>query len=264
MRKKRAMKFQFNPKATGWDINNALSLAMASELAYEQDMGKVTTTLGAWGFDPDRIVFLNRSHTQGFVAGNATMVLVSFRGTESTDLWDWMSDAHIELDPAPAGLLGRVHRGFAQALKGVQVDLEEAIRKFQDNQSLWFTGHSLGAALAALAKTQLGGGLYTFGQPRVGDSLFCRSFDYKGDDRPSFRVVNDGDIVTRIPPRAFGYSHFGQSVFIDAAGKLRTEGSWWSNFLREVTVGIEGLQKPASLVKEHAISLYVKNLAKNL
>jgi triacylglycerol lipase len=259
---------KFNPNTTRWDPNNALALAYASQLAYA-NAPEIAAKLKEWGFDEGKFEFLDRSSTtQAFVAGNDEMVLVSFRGTQSNDIWDWMTDGDIILRPFAAGL---VHCGFYLGLLEVWDELNGAIKRFQDKaQSIWFTGHSLGAALACMAvarhvlerHTPING-LYTFGQPRIGDFLFSSRFDHEFGDK-TFRFVNDCDIVTRIPPRVLAYSHVGRLMFFDSKGVLQNDDHWWNKFLNEVKVGINGLQKPAKNVQEHAIALYISHMAANL
>ena len=64
---------------------------------------------------------------------------------------------------------------------------------------MYFTGHSLGGALAILAATLISptrhGAVYTFGAPRVANYKF-----FFGLKMPIFRVVNSADIVPRVPP----------------------------------------------------------------
>jgi len=64
---------------------------------------------------------------------------------------------------------------------------------------VWATGHSLGAALAALLVARLRFeedepvyGLDTFAQPRTGDRAFARAFDADSRDL-TFRFVNTSD-----------------------------------------------------------------------
>src|SRR5262249_40024529 len=133
----------FNPNTTRWVPGNALALANAAQLAYLSPP-QVAAKLIDWGFDGTKFEFLQGGDTQGFVAGSEDFILVSFRGTQSNDIWDWMTDADVVLRPFPAGL---VHQGFYFGLDQVWDEMNAAIKKFQDNaQTLWFTGHSLGAA----------------------------------------------------------------------------------------------------------------------
>jgi triacylglycerol lipase len=258
---------QFNPNTTRWDPNNALALACASNLAYENS-DAVSVQLQAWGFDPARFTFLNKNDTQGFVTATDEMVLVSFRGTQSNDIWDWMTDARIVLRPYQPGL---VHIGFYNALNDVWHEMNAAINACRDQgQSLWVTGHSLGAALAGLAVSRMIfeeqtpiNGLYTFGHPRMGNFVFGNGYDTEFLAK-TFRYVNDQDIVTRIPPRTLGYTHVGRLLFFDKDGRLQNDDHFWNRFLTEVKVGIEGLKKPAGIVEDHAIQHYIDNLQKYL
>ncbi|MCX5893209.1 MAG: lipase family protein, partial [Deltaproteobacteria bacterium] len=91
-----------------------------------------------------------------------------------------------------------MHRGFQAALDEVWERLHDYLEgKENARRTVWFTGHSLGAALATLAASRYGKvrGLYTFGSPRVGDLDFKQAFLV-----PTYRFVNHDDLVTRVPP----------------------------------------------------------------
>lgn len=75
-------------------------------------------------------------------------------------------------------------------------------------RKLWVAGHSLGGALANLFSAQMVndypgsedaiGGVYTFGQPRVGDLQYAQFVNEKMGQR-FFRFVNGNDLIPRLP-----------------------------------------------------------------
>jgi triacylglycerol lipase len=257
--------FSFVVNTTKYQSRNALALGTAAKLAYEEEE-KIRQEVTSWGFN--KFKFFDRAGTQAFVIGKGDIVIVSFRGTEPEKLQDWITDAKFDLVDGP---FGKVHDGFSRALGRLWRDLTRTIDEFKDNaQSLWFTGHSLGAALATLAVATLREedkpihGLYTFGQPRIGDRTFERTFN--ADFKPRcFRFVNNNDVVTRVPLRAMNYSHVGTFLYFDKDGNLSDDLSWWYQFLDRVEGRIEDLGKPGTDgIKDHSMIRYLVNLEKNI
>lgn len=108
---------------------------------------------------------------------------------------------------------GRVHRGFAAALRRVWGDVAPALERV--DLPVLYTGHSLGAALAILAAgLRPPEAAYAFGAPRVGDADFVASLG----DTVVHRYVNCCDLVCRLPPRI--YRPAGRLHYIDAAGRM--------------------------------------------
>ncbi|MBI1881189.1 MAG: lipase family protein [Chloroflexi bacterium] len=268
--------FKFDPFSTRYEPQKALLFAQAANLAYEKDANKVTTQLTRWGFSEAYI--FDKKDTQGFITTDENMIVVSFRGTQPDALIDWFTDLRVWLVPGPKG---KVHRGFLEALETVWSDVWKQIQKFQERtktgtlitgkgKSVWFTGHSLGAALATLAAARLRlemdrgvFGLYTFGSPRVGDRTFADAFDgvFK---RYTFRFVNNNDLVTRVPLREMEYSHVGTFVYLDKDGKLHDDTGFWWIFLDQIQGQIKDFLKPGSDgLKDHAIKNYVDGINKN-
>ncbi|MGD8947320.1 MAG: lipase family protein [Desulfobacterales bacterium] len=212
--------FQFN--ATSFKMINAWWLAEASTLVYA-DEDFVRTQFNKAGLR--EVIFFDHQSTQCFVASNDKFAIVAFRGSE---IWkrkekfdfnkifaDLKADVDIRLTDWPRG--GRVHRGFKEALDEVWLDLLVYIRLLNDKGcKIWMTGHSLGAALATLAGDRYGNvqGVYTFGSPRVGDDDFKKNFEVE-----AYRIVNNKDIVTRVPPPG-RYKHVGDIKFIDGDGNI--------------------------------------------
>src|SRR4051812_4249390 len=169
---------EFDPMTTQYSAANAYFLGRAANLAYSNE---ATIKDEARKLGLDACVFIEIRETQAFVASNDDMVVVSFRGTEVTKLQDMLTDAEFALVDGP---FGKVHSGFQRGLGRVWDSVLGEVKRCQRRgQSLWFTGHSLGAALAMLAAGDCiemdkpVNGVYTFGQPRVGDKIFARLFD---------------------------------------------------------------------------------------
>ncbi len=242
----------FQPRTARWSPDNALALAHAANLAYK-DAPTIQSVLPACGFT--RVHVYEVREVQAFVAGGADAVVVAFRGTRPDQILDWMTDFDAEQAPFCDRLacppVGRTHRGFTDGLLRVWGPLLADVVKFQDRaQTLWIAGHSLGGALAALAAGAFTfaarmpvNGLYTYGQPRVGDLDFGRNLDaHLGG--AYFRFVNNQDVVTRVPPRLFPhfplpwfYGHAGQVLYFDGQGVLHNDETWWNEFLIRFDVG---------------------------
>ncbi len=168
--------------------------------------------------------------TQCYVAYNDDFVIVAFRGTQVIKedgsifhevLKDICTDAKLRLVDSNQG--GNVHEGFKAALYEVWDKLLACLEKLhaeKPERTLWFTGHSLGAALATLAADRYGHvqGLYTFGSPRVGDDSFADDFHVN-----TYRFVNNNDVVTHVPPCP--YVHVGLFKYIDSSGDLHDSPS---------------------------------------
>lgn len=245
----------------------AFLLAQVSEASYESDKTKLSETLSGLGLtlDPVNIKDSNTG-TQGLLAYNNDVVIVAFRGTE--DFKDWLGNAQVwdnEIKNGPAcSQTVKVHQGFNEAVRSVTGDgrlysriaeLQQAGRKF------YITGHSLGGALAtilAYLATDNNAihidGVYTFGQPPVGNSGFRQCYDAQLLEK-TFRFVNYKDVVPRLKPNN-GLKHVGLLLFLDKDGNLGTEKpKGLLNSVKNVA--------DTALVKSHSIGEYVKDLDKH-
>ncbi|ADB19106.1 lipase class 3 [Pirellula staleyi DSM 6068] len=195
----------------------ALSLALASKLAYESEQSVKSTCLGSarsWGFSSCE--FIDVDETQCFVALTPEIALVAFRGTESRG--DWLRNINVAGRTREYGV---THRGFLGAFQAVESRLRSALSGIA-GQTLILTGHSLGGALATVMAAEWQHFMpaswgVTFGQPAVGRGSF-RMFFSQNYSGKFFRFVNDDDIVPRVPP---GYEHVGRLLHFDAQGRLQ-------------------------------------------
>ncbi len=257
------MSLKFDPITASWSADNARACARLAALAYEQDQAKVTAALsGELGLRTYTPVDDRATETQSFVASNDQFVVVAFRGTEEK-IADWMTDAHCARVPFN---VGQVHRGFHRAFESVWESLRSEIDRQQTGrQTLWFTGHSLGGALATLAVARMRSEappkpvqrLYTFGSPRVGDWDFRQAFDSDFSAR-TFRYVNEDDLVPHLAPEALGYTHVGHLMWFEATGKLNKDMAALDRLLEarklELAALLAGTVPP---LENHRISNYL-------
>jgi triacylglycerol lipase len=197
---------------TEFSPQNALFFARVCRAAYFPDDGPIQDAFGGGLLGLERFDGPLDSH--GFVARAQGLAVLAFRGTFPLSIDNWLTDADAPLGPAPDSAPGQVHRGFADAFSGLAATVDQFLAGLDDGLDLWVTGHSLGGALATLASVHLAGrpsfcGVYTFGSPRVGDAEYAGV--YKADH---FRVVNDNDIVPRVPPKDLSYHHVGTRVLL--------------------------------------------------
>jgi len=248
-------------------LSDAALLASLSELAYadEEEVSKTAPRL-----DLDLVTCFNRVYTQGFIVATEQDYICAFRGTETTERGDIFHDLDMRRTRTPAG---KIHTGFLAALDNVWDDIRLVIRRDLGDRRLWFTGHSLGGALAALAASRCViendipvAGLHTFGQPRVG----CRQFAAKLKRvlaNKYFRFINNEDTVPNFP-LAFRFRHAGQMCWFDKQGKLhfptgiRALGMYSSDIFQISATYEDGeWQKTTDTLADHSMATY-RNLVR--
>jgi triacylglycerol lipase len=232
--------------AKEFSMADAWWLAEAATLSYD-NLPRVRAAFEAAGFEHVELINDLATDTELYVAHNSRHVVVAFRGTESglrrgeTDFTHILIDLAVSVarfKPAPfAGdpRKGKVHSGFQLGVDAVWDKLRSHLELLRDGRRVfWFTGHSLGAALATLAAAKAADiagfdlrGLYSIGSPRVGDSTFKAFFEGLLRDRYRmgyFRFVHQQDIVTTVPPPPlFPFTHVGTLKQIKANGEI-TDG----------------------------------------
>lgn len=263
----------FNINSEGLDLQNAFYLAQISNLAY-QPLDQISGQLeNGYGLSQYKSFEDKDTDTHSFLSSNDKMLVLAFRGIASTE--DWLMDSKIVLVPSK---IGHVHYGFNEALNSVWNNLYDTItsQKGRD-QTLWVTGHSLGGALATLAVDRLTDagvevdGLYTYGQPRVGDAYFVKNFNGKMQE-DAFRFVNNADVVTQVPfPPA--YKHIDAECFFDNKGNFYTNNIFW-NWFRSVSEDVAQrtqadnastyITKNPGGIADHGLDNYIRYIGQNL
>ncbi|KAL6608241.1 hypothetical protein ACP70R_041304 [Stipagrostis hirtigluma subsp. patula] len=236
---------------------------MAAKIAYENAAYIENVVNNVWkfnfvGFYSCWNKFVGDHTTQAFVmtdrATDASVVVVSFRGTEPFNMRDWSTD--VNLSWLGMGAMGHVHVGFLKALGLQEEDGKDAGRAFpkdapnaaadkpvayyklrdvlreqlkkHPNANVVVTGHSLGGALAAIFPALLAFhgerdildrllAVNTYGQPRVGDAAFAAFLRASVPVEP-LRVVYRYDVVPRVPfdaPPVAAFTHGGTCVYFD-------------------------------------------------
>jgi hypothetical protein len=170
---------------------NPLALAYFSHIAYHR-LDRIERTLlrdGALS-----VVLYNRNDTQGFLVEFDNCYVLSFRGTETKKWRDLVTDFSIWLVKY-RGML--VHSGFLTAFRSVEKELGRDLQKaVQSKKRIFYTGHSLGGALAMLACSLVKpDSMYTFGCPKLGK--FGRDYLY-GIDVIQYQHYEDW--VPHLPP----------------------------------------------------------------
>lgn len=203
----------FMPDPDGFPRVNAWWLAEAALLTYWNRPDAVPIFEAA-GFECE---FITADGTDCYVASQKDFVVVAFRGTQPDQWKDVLADANIVLAPWQTGM---VHLGFKRAFNVIRPQLDPILQRLAAGRSIWFCGHSLGAALATLAADHYAHtrGVCTFGSPRVGDLTFARAFSAKLAGN-SLRYVNDHDVVTHVP-LPIGYKHVDARRFIAPDGSV--------------------------------------------
>jgi triacylglycerol lipase len=267
------MALTFDPQASSLSMTNAQFLGQAAAVAYETE-----ATCLQWarsvGLDEQFDHFSSgpvvpHTDTGGFVAQNAQILLISFRGTQPNVPIDWMTDFQAK-QVSWGPLAGKVHKGFYDALHAVweivyngQQILPARLMNRGD-RAVWITGHSLGGAIAELcaAQTWFGShvpvqGVYTFGQPRCGDDAFA-TLVHGAMGQRIFRFINDRDIVPRVPLYGMGFRHYGCEIFFNHQGQQVNGAAAVENLAAALKLGFQAvnfdpIEEAAKMVAEAVV-----------
>ena len=209
------------------------------------------------------VEFYNIDGAEAYRFMNKRDIVFACRGTQPKQYNDIKADARAF--PVVAETIGRVHGGFKGEVDKLWDKIQEDIIREQAKRDVWFTGHSLGAAMSTILASRCRGEttivnpqeLFTFGSPRVGWASYINNFPFK-----HYRFVNNADIVPRVPFYIMGYRHHGECQYFNHYGNLRNLTGWqrtkdtWRGIFRGIAKG------KFDSIADHNIKQYILHIKK--
>ena len=199
------------------EINQLLMFANISAITYDNPKDS-KNKFKSFGFNI--VEFFDIEGAQAYLLKDMNGIhVLSFRGTEVTQKSDILADLKAGKNIEACG--GKVHVGFKGEINKVWPAIEKAIANID---TLYLTGHSLGAAMATIAASRMQSkvtALITFGSPRVGNQEFVSSLNVT-----HYRVQNNCDDVTKVPFRLSGFRHHGTHMYMNFYGEFRDLTPW--------------------------------------
>ena len=239
----------------------SLLFAKLAEISYNDNIKDVKKQVKELGFTT--VEFYNRDGAQAYRFANKDDMVIACRGTQPTEFNDIAAD--LKAVPVVAETVSRVHQGFKAEVDELWPMVLKDLAAKPPKQTLWFCGHSLGAAMATIMASRCmyedavpdPQELYTFGSPRVGWRGYVVHLGVE-----HHRWVNNNDIVTRVPLRLMGYTHHGEEHYMNAYGDVRKMSGWqrakdrWRGFVMGLKAG--GVDN----FSDHSMTNYIANLKK--
>jgi triacylglycerol lipase len=206
--------------------------------------------------------FYDKDGAQAYRFMNKTDLVIACRGTQPSEFNDIKAD--LKAMPVMAETVSRVHRGFKAEVDELWPAITQDIkRKANLDKTLWFCGHSLGAAMATIMASRCMHDvelndpveLYTFGSPRVGWRGYVKSLNIV-----HHRWKNNNDIVTSVPLWLMGYVHHGTEHYLNAYGNYRKPTAW--QLVKDKFRGMwMGLKKgKIDNFSDHSMTEYIKHI----
>jgi len=257
-----------SPYKTLLDAGNAYWMARLSKVVYLKksednqapDEKAILADLKAQDDKFISVFGTDKNSAQAALIEHEDYICLAFRGTD--EVADWLDNINAF---STKKLFGEFHRGFWKSVEDVWQPLMERLEVCQVNKKrpVFFTGHSLGGAMATIAAARFiqqdrpFTSVYTFGQPRALTRDTARIFNIECKDR-YFRFHNNNDIVTRVPARLMGYSHIGSYLYISQEQELHRESGFWFRFVDYVDGALSAIkEKGIDAVEDHDVGKYL-------
>lgn len=140
------------------------------------------------------------------------------------------------------------HPGFLREAWDGMIELRAKLGPALDQTHLYFTGHSLGGAIAALLAPRMNGQTaYVFGSPRFGNARAVAAAE-------PYAYVRPDDLVPHLPPSALGYADAASSLEVVGDGPP-VQAAGWPTLQSWLTPG-------RRFAVQHAVEGYCRHLAR--
>ncbi|MFC8517002.1 lipase family protein [Streptomyces sp. NPDC057257] len=288
----RLVEDKHQPDPDGIVPHTMATCAAYSYAGFEQhsDVETVSMIMARLGLEENRCRAFEQRVDALYIASAAYLVqdrdrrvvILCYRGTQPEDIISILTDADVRPETLTVELEGHhheVHAGFyrnvratrhlivqalERALRGESVDPDEEGTRGTGLEALYITGHSLGAAMAAIMAVTLVHepryrhiaeklkGVYTFGQPMVGGPDLARACEETPGPHGTYvlrdrliRYIFDRDVVPALPPRPVGpYAPFGREFHY-----RRRHGLTDAALTFAADSAIEGLTLPSDVLR---------------
>lgn len=189
--------------------------ATIAKLAYLDNAKKEFKKLG---YNESHLIDIDGA--QAHIAANQESIIIAFRGTQPAEWNDIKADLYAFHDN---GFHKGFHNEFLKLKEAIQDRLEKLADKHQEPRDLYITGHSLGGAMAVVAGFYFPEAkhIYTFGAPRA-----CTWFKSRKLLPDHSRIVNNNDVVPKVPFVWMGFKHTGKLCYLNFYGDVRAMTKW--------------------------------------
>jgi len=191
---------------------------------------------------------IDKHGVQCYILKQNNVCVVVFRGSD--EKIDWVNNFQARLIQTTYGYM---HKGFKKLWDKISKELRDNI---PSGSLVYFTGHSLGGALALISSFYITHKqVVTFGSPMIIEK------NYPPYLKPlHIRVVNNNDIVPRLPSKKLGYTHIGKLFYLSYSGELLETINFFDNLRSRLKAWSKGEFFNAKY--DHDLNLYIKKLSK--
>jgi triacylglycerol lipase len=247
-----------NLTASGYDPDNALICALASQAAYDDTWPRGLTT-----YREPEVIIDTVTDTHAVVMDTGNAALVAIRGTKS--FRNLIED--MDVVKTSIGYPCAMHSGFWRGTKGIATRAGDAIRATKRKMA-FLTGHSYGGAVATDLAWLFDGwihgvtfhSIYTFGSPRTGNRSYAARYNAKLKRR-TIRITRRADAIPWMPGWLDDYRHVGNQVHFDHRGRHENFPLFAELAINGREIVRELRRGKDALLDDHHIEGYVEDIS---